>query len=216
MVSVQCYMFVCRLVISVQGVIIIVPALGCIVPEILKALKKIYTIVNVEVIDTIYLDFAKAFDTVPHRHLLHKLAAYGIKGNIQRWISAFLTDRSQVVVVNGAESKPTAVLSGIQQGSVLGPLLFVMHINDLPEKGDSDVFLFADDTKILRQVSSADDAITLPRDHDSLERWSNDWLVKFNVDNFHVLTLSKFENIMYTHRYQIYGNELDHVFVEKD
>ena len=74
--------------------------------------------------------------------------------------------------------------------------------NDLPEKVDSDIFLFADDTKILRQVSSTDDAITLQYDLDSLERWSNDWLLKFNADKYHVLTLGKFENITYTHRYQ--------------
>ena len=173
-------------------------------------------IVNGNVVDTIYLDFAKALDTVPHRRLMPKLAAYGIKGNIQRWISAFLNDRSQIVVVNGVESKSAAVLSGIPQGSVLEPLLFVIYINDLPEYVDSDVFLFADDTKVMRQVSSADDAVTLQRDLDSLERWSNDWLLKFNADKCHVLTLGKFENIMYTHRYQICGNELDHVFEEKD
>ena len=78
---------------------------------------------------------------------MHKLAAYGIKGSIQRWISAFLNDRSQIVVVNGVESKSAAVLSGIPQGSVLGPLLFVIYINDLPKYVDSDVFLFADDKK---------------------------------------------------------------------
>ena len=147
---------------------------------------------------------------------MHKLAAYGIKGNIQRWISAFLNDRSQIVVVNGVESKSAAVLSGIPQGSVLGPLLFVIYINDLLEYVDLDEFLFADDTKVLRQVSSEDDDITLQRDLDSLEQWSNDWLLKFNADKCHVLTLGKFENIMYTYRYQICGNELDHVFEEKD
>ena len=187
------------------------------ITQLLKYLDEcIDKIVNGNVVDTIYLDFAKAFDTVPHRRLMHKLAAYGIKGNIQRWISAFLNDRSQTVVVSGGESKSAAVLSGIPQGSVLGPLLFVIYINDLPEYVDSDVFLFADDTKVLRQVSSEDDAITLQRDLDSLERWSNDWLLKFNADKCHVLTLGKFENIMYTHRYQICGNELDHVFEEKD
>ena len=129
-------------------------------------------------------------------------------------MSAFLSDRSQVVVVNGSDSKPAPVLSGIPQGSVLGPLILVMYITDLPEKVDSDVFLFADDTKILRQAVDHD--ITLQHGLDSLERWSNDWLLKFNADKCHVLTLGKFENIMYTHRYQICGNELDHVFEEND
>ena len=90
-----------------------------------------------------------------------------------------------------------------------------MYINDLPEKVDSNLILFADDTKILRQVSSADDAITLQHDLDSLNRWSKDWLLKFNADKCHVLTFGIFENIMYTHRYQICGNEL-HIFEEKD
>ena len=173
-------------------------------------------IVKGEVVDTIYLDFAKAFDTVPHRRLLHKLESYGITGNLQRWINAFLSDRSQVVLVNGTKSQSAPVISGIPQGSVLGPLLFVIYINDLPERVDSDVYLFADDTKILRQVSSADDAIMLQNDLDSLERWSNDWLLKFNADKCHVLTLGKFENIKHTHRYEVYGDEIDHVFDEKD
>ena len=141
------------------------------ITQLLKYLDEcIDKIVNGNVVDTIYLDFAKVFDTVPHRRLMPKLAAYGIKGNIQCWISAFLNDRSQIVVVNGVESKSAPVISGIPQGSVFGPLLFVIYINDLPEYVNSDVFLFADDTKVLRQVSSEADAITLQRDLDSLER----------------------------------------------
>ena len=114
------------------------------------------------------------------------------------------------------KSKSAPVISGIPQGSVLGPLLFVIYINDLPEEVTSNVFLFADDTKILRQVTSADDAIALQDDLNSLERWSEKWLLNFNADKCHVLTLGKFENIMHTHRYKINGDELDHVFEEKD
>ena len=87
--------------------------------QLLRYLDKcIETIVDGGVVDVIYLDFAKAFDTVPHRRLIVKLESYGINGNILNWIKAFLSRRSQVVKVNGADSESTAVLSGIPQGSV--------------------------------------------------------------------------------------------------
>ena len=101
------------------------------------------------VVDAIYLDFAKAFDTVQHYRLLGKLDSYGIRGSILNRINAFLIERSQVVKVNNPESKPVSVLNGVPQGSVLGPMLFVIYINDLPETVKSNKLLFADDAKIM-------------------------------------------------------------------
>ena len=122
------------------------------------------------VVDTIYFDFAKAFDTVPHQRLLKKIQCYGIGGDILRWIEAFLKERHQVVKVNGVESTVDPVLSGIPQGSVLGPLLFLVYINDLPQVVKSDMYLFADDTKIFKRVASEDDSIILQRDIDAMEK----------------------------------------------
>jgi hypothetical protein len=99
-------------------------------------------------IDTVYLDFAKAFDTVPHVRLLKKLYGYGVRGEVLCWIEKILSERKQLVTVNGSESNFGDVLSGIPQGSVLGPMLFVCFINDLPEAVESMILMFADDTKI--------------------------------------------------------------------
>ena len=169
-----------------------------------------------KVVDSIYFDFAKAFDTVPHRRLLRKLDRYGIKGKVLQWIKGFLKNRRQLVKLNGVESIISSVVSGIPQGSVLGPLLFVIYINDLPEEVVSDVYLFADDTKILKQVNSRDDSLVLQKDIDNLERWSRDWLLKFHPDKCHVLTLGKFGNIKHAHLYVLGDEELEHVFTEKD
>ena len=176
----------------------------------------IETMVNGGVVDAIYFDFAKAFDTVPHKRLLRKLSAYGINGNILEWIKAFLSDRRQIVKVNGVKSDEASVLSGIPQGSVLGPILFIIYINDLPEVVNSDTYLFADDTKILRHVANQEDALQLQLDINSLELWSRKWLLKFHPRKCHVLTLGKFHNITYTHRYTLHQQELEHVFEQKD
>ena len=104
------------------------------------------TIAEGGVIDTIYLDFAKAFDTVPYHRLLGKLQAYGIQGKLFHWIKEFLKERTQIAMVNGMESEPTSVLSGVPQG-----LLFVVYINDILDKVKSHGILFADNAKISPQ-----------------------------------------------------------------
>ena len=95
--------------------------------------------------DLIIMDFAKAFDKVPHRRLLHKLEYYGIRGPTHKWINSCLSWRTQQVVLDGQASDPVPVLSGVPQGSVLGPVLFLIFINDLPDNIRSSVCLFADD-----------------------------------------------------------------------
>ena len=105
-------------------------------------------------VDVVYLDFRKAFDAVPHNRLLRKLSSYGIAGKLLRWIEEFLSGRSQQVVVNGSHSDLAVVRSGVPQGSVLGPLLFLLFVNDIPSVVDCSVKMFADDTKLYRNVSA--------------------------------------------------------------
>ena len=106
-------------------------------------------------IDIVYLDFKKAFDSVPHQRLPSKLAAYGITGNILKWIKDFLTNRHQRVRVGNHYSPMTEVLSGIPQGSVLGPILFTIFINYLPNCVQSCCKVFADDTKMYDSTDNA-------------------------------------------------------------
>ena len=111
--------------------------------------KCVEMLANGNVVDAIYFDFAKAFDTVPHRRLLKKLKGYGIDGKILEWIKSFLQNRTQSVKVNGIFSNIASVKSGVPQGSVLGPILFILYINDLPDVVQSNVYLFAEDTKMF-------------------------------------------------------------------
>ena len=126
-------------------------------------------------IDMAILDFSKAFDTVPHQRLLGKLSFYGIKGPLLNWIAAFLKDRHQRVVVEGMTSGEVPVDSGVPQGSVLGPLLFLLHINDLPNVVTSQVRLFADDCLLYRPIRSVVDQEGFQRDLEALEQWATTW-----------------------------------------
>ena len=174
------------------------------------------TLARGDTVDTVYLDFSKAFDTVPHRRLIRKLEAYGIGGSLHSWISSFLMGRSQKVSVNGSLSSSKSVLSGIPQGSVLGPLLFVIYINDLPDKLCSSSLMFADDTKVFREICSESDMECLQRDLACLERWSDTWLLKFHPDKCKILTVGKLENIIRAYPYRLMEVQLEHVFEEKD
>ena len=129
----------------------------------------------------IYLDFKKAFDTVPHKRLLKKLQSFGITGNVLKWIKDFLSGRHQRVVVNGTFSKWKPVLSGIPQWSVLGPVLFIIFINDLPEVDKCYCKIFADDTKLYKAISCSHDQQMLQLDLFQCYDWSDDWLLLFNV-----------------------------------
>ena len=126
----------------------------------------------------------KVFDKVLHNRLLYKLQNYGISENILGWITSFLTNRTQQVKINGATSGNAPVTSGIPQGSVLGPILFVIYINDLPDVMDKDsyVYLFADDTKIFRQIKTLHDKVILQKDIENLLLWSKKWLLTFHPD----------------------------------
>ena len=103
------------------------------------------------------LDFSKAFDTVPHQKLLYKLKHYGIKGPLHKWLANFLTQRQMRVVIDGQLSREASVDSGVPQGTLLGPLFFLCHINDLPSAVRSQVRLFADDCLLYREIHSHQD-----------------------------------------------------------
>jgi hypothetical protein len=166
-----------------------------------------------EAVDAIYLDFQKAFDRVPHKRLLMKIKAHGIVGTIANWIAGWLSDREQRVVLNQKTSEWINVLSGVPQGSVLGPLLFVIYINDIDHSVINRLLKFADDTKVYGVVSSNEQIDSLRADLVSLGKWSEDWLMLFNVEKCKVMHFGK--NNMNA-SYSMGGVVLDVVKEEKD
>ena len=161
--------------------------------------------------DVIVMDFAKAFDKVSHRHLLYKLHYYGINPTAINWISDFLHDRSQTVVLGGDTSTSIPVTSGVPQGTVLGPILFLIYINDLNDYlKHSTLRLFADDSIIYKVIRSQADAQQLQFDLDAAGKWENDWLMKFHPDKCNVLNIiQKRKPILFS--YKLHGHTLENV-----
>ena len=145
-------------------------------------------------IDLIILDFCKAFDKVSHQRLLLKLNQFGIKGNILRWIESFLTSRTQQVVLEGATSHQDHVTSGVPHGPVLGPLLFLIYINDIENSIDSQLRLFADDCLQYRVIKSALDRVNLQNDISQLCDWESTWQMTFNSSKCFVMHMSHKKN----------------------
>ena len=140
-------------------------------------------------VDVVYLDFSKAFDKVPHKRLITKLSRYNISNKFVDWIENWLSDRKQRVVLNGCKSDWLAVTSGVPQGSVLGPVLFIIYINDLDDGIASSALKFADDTKVYCNVSSRDNATVLQLDLNKMYDWSVKWQMLFNADKCKCLHL---------------------------
>ena len=168
---------------------------------------------NGDWVDVAYLDYRKAFDAVPHQRLLKKLHDLGIRGKVLMWIKAFLTNRKQWVRVNSSRSECSAVRSGIPQGSVLGPTLFILFINDLPGCVQSSIKLFADDTKLYLNLNLHNSQDILQDDLAALGMWSSKWQMPFNVEKCKTLHLGPGNP---HRRYSLRDVLLDQVTEEKD
>ena len=140
--------------------------------------------------DMAVLDFSKAFDKVPHQRLLYKLQHYGVSGKNLDWIRGFLSNRHQSVVVDGAMSSLSEVSSGVPQGSVMGPILFLIYINDIGWSVNSTVKLFADDCLVYRTIRSAEDTLTLQHDLNTLDDWATKWQMAFNVKKCQMIRIT--------------------------
>ena len=134
----------------------------------------------------------KAFDKVPHQRLIIKMESYGIKGSVLEWVKKFLTHRKQRVLVDGKFSAWADVTSGIPQGSVLGPTLFLIYINDLPDEiQECKIKMFADDTKLYKEIKDEEDCKTLQENIDRIHHWSSIWQLKFHPDKCHVMRMGR-------------------------
>lgn len=187
--------------------------------EILETWTEI--IDNKDGIDIAYLDFRKAFDLASHRHLIDKMSKYGIRNNILNWVASFLDQRTQRVAIRGTASQPFAVTSGVPQGSVLGPILFLIFINDLPLEVILHVSLFADDSKLFTKIVSEynkgrdnhNGTEALQRDLNTVKEWACRWKLEFNVDKCKIMHLGKTNS---KHTYTVGGTNLIVTTEERD
>ena len=165
--------------------------------------------------DIVYLDFSKAFDKVPKLRLIEKIRAHGIQGNALQWIENWLTDRRQRVFLNGELSDWKPVLSGVPQGSVLGPLAFVIYINDLDDMAPdvSIISKFADDTKLANTAATVEERTALQDNLNGLCKWADIWGMEYNIAKCKVMHVGN-QNI--NHDYFMNNSKLEAVDYEKD
>ena len=161
--------------------------------NLLHCLEEVTAILDSgDCVDILYLDFAKAFDKVQHKRLLSKLEALNIKGEILAWIKAWLSNRKHRVVLNGKQSDWCAVPCSVPQGSVLGPILFIIYINDIDGCIEDIIALllkFADDTKVIKRISTVADNLALQDVINNLMAWAKKWQMSFNVGKCKILHL---------------------------
>ena len=141
----------------------------------------------------IFLDLTKAFDSVSHLRLIHKLGTFAIRSPLLQWFAIYLDGRIQRVVLDGEASKWLKVTSGVPQGSILGPLLFLVFINDMPNfvPDSSTLALFADDAKCLRRIRSTEDCLALQSDIAKLTEWSETCKLSFNIQKYSITTMAR-------------------------
>ena len=146
-------------------------------------------------VDCVYLDLKKAFDKVPHTRLIWKLQKHGgLGGRMLDWMKDYLTDREMRTSVRNEKSEWRRVTSGVPQGSVLAPVMFLIYINDMPEGVRSYMSMFADDAKLMKKVKDKEDCEDLQRDLDKVYEWSQTWEMEFNAKKCHVMELGKSKN----------------------
>ena len=165
--------------------------------------------------DVIFLDLSKACDTVPHERLLLKLNRYGIDGQLHLWFRNFLTNRKQRVLIRGSYSVWSPVICDVPLGSILGPVMFLIYVNDIPDIITSAAKLFADDTKIYSQINNVKDFIALQIDLTTLDLWADRWQMKFNPTKCEVMRISHNKDKRST-RYNVPGTVLRNVSNYKD
>jgi hypothetical protein len=160
-------------------------------------------------VDVVYLDFSKAFDRVPHNILINQLQSFGFSNKLLSWFKNYLSNRFQRVVINGHESSYLPVLSGVPQGSILGPLLFLYYINNCPTfiSPNSKLYLYADDSKLSCPINDVNDCISLQHDLNALVNWSHIYGMSFNVSKCNYMSFSR-KRLPVSYSYCIEGNIL--------
>nr|VZI47271.1 unnamed protein product [Spirometra erinaceieuropaei] len=167
-------------------------------------------------VHAVYVDFEKAFHSVPHQRILYKLNRRGLRANLLRWIQSFLIGRSQIVHVGDRQSAKVAVESGVPQGSVLGPTLFIIYVNDCVSELNCDVAMFADDVKLWSVIRTEFDEERLQADLTRLEKWSQDWLLPFNVTKCNVLRVeTEFRSRSASNAVEAAGPVLDFILLPR-